>query len=113
MKLDGRGFLAVPGNVIKIEWAAVIVASQDCTIQYGNFGHFSTSSNWECTARDDSATVILQLYANVPTYIDYEPRTQSIGGLVDGFGVWIRILTPSTTVTISQAAFGLVDVKDT
>ena len=113
MQLDGRGFLAVPGNVISIEWAVTVVASQDCTIQYGSFTHFSTDANWECTSRDDSDTVLLQLYANVPTYIDYETTTQSIGGLVDGFGVWMRILTPSTTVTIAQGGFSLVDVKDT
>ena len=111
MQLNGRRFIALARNVIQIKYTAIMVPDQDCFVQIQNCLHFTTNSNWEATARDNTVGVF-QLYANVTNQIDIDEGATSLNSSVDGLGYYMRILTPGTTVTITTGTLKLVDTKD-
>ena len=111
MELDGRRFIAVPDNVIKQRYNAVMIPNQDCFVQIDNFGHFTNDPDYEMTARDNTNSIYV-LYANVCNSISIETGASGINNSIDGFGIFIRILTPGTTVTITTGTHVLNDTKD-
>jgi hypothetical protein len=111
MTYEGRRFIAEPNNVIKQRYAAIMIPDQDCFVQIDNFGHFVTAPNWRMTARDNTTSISV-LYANVPNSISIETGLSGISNAIDGFGIFLRILTPGTTVTITTASYVLNDTKD-